>query len=392
MKRGSKRSRHACAIAALALLLPASALAAPEHQVHGFAAQGFALSSGNNIIGDSTSGNFQYFEMGVNGTVQTDYRVQFSAQELVRKSGSLDDGDLRLDYGFADLQALTGPVVDGGLRIGRVKNPFGLFNETRDVVFTRPGILLPLSVYFDTSGVRSLLFSSNGGQLYAGWSHDSQYTSVVATKALNYKLTDDDKRVFGGGTLPLPGDLRLNDFVVGRLMNEWDSGIVRLALSYVHGELSYSPAPSDPVPAQSLGLDLYVLSARYNAERYSVTGEYELTQSDGSGADSDGFYLQGDYRLLPHWSAMARLDASFKNRDDRSGSRCTDAAGGPTDAHRCYTKGIGAGLNWQPAEHWGVWGELHYFDGSSAVPAIENVGRTPDSHWTLLLLMAAYRF
>lgn len=391
---GILRSWRAAALV-LAALAPLGAGAdAPDYQIHGFAAQGFALSDGNNVIGDSTHGNFQYYEIGVNGTVQTDYHLLFSAQELVRKSGSLDDGDLRLDYGFVDFQAVTGASVDAGVRAGRVKNPFGLFNETRDVVFTRPGILLPLSVYFDTSGVRSLLFSSNGGQLYGGWSHGRQYTSLVVTRALDYTLTEDDKRVFGGGGFPLTGDLRLNDFVVGRLMNDWNAGIFRLAASYANGTLKYAPGPADPFPAFSLDIDLYLLSARYNAERYSLTGEYVYTRSRsmfGDG-DSDGFYLQGDYRLMPHWSAMARFDASFTDRSDRSGDHCTDSTGAPVDRHQCFTLGSGVGLNWQPDEHWGVWGEFHMFDGNSVVPGIENVGRPRDPHWNLLLLMAAYRF
>jgi hypothetical protein len=385
----------AVAAALAGLAAPAAAL---DYQVHGFAAQGFALSGGNNIIGDSMHGNYQYFELGVNGTVETDFGVRLAAQEVVRRSGELDDGELRLDYGFADWQALGGGAVDLGVRAGRVKNPFGLFNDTRDVVFTRPGILLPLSVYQETQGARSLLFSSDGGQLYGGWSHDEQYTSLTVTRAADFDVREHDKRVFFAGSPGFGGELRFSDFLMGRLMHEWGAG-VRVAASYLAANLAYQPASTDPFPvAGDLDFQLYVLSGRYDAERYSLTAEYQLTHSQGNfGAPvhskGDGGYVQVDYRFAPQWSAMARLDASYTDRNDRDGDQCgTGGFGPPRDRHECFTLGAGAGLRWQPDTRWGVWGEYYRFDGTSQVPTIENLGRSKEPHWDLFLLMAAYRF
>jgi hypothetical protein len=382
------------------LLLAAAPAAALDFQVHGFAAQGYALSDGNNVVGDSTHGNAQYYEIGLNAAADTGFGLRFAAQELVRKSGETDDGDVRLDYGFLDYEVSGGGGggLELGVRVGRVKNPFGLFNETRDVVFTRPGILLP-SVYFETQGARSLLFASDGGQLYAGWMHGAQYTTLVVTRAIDFDASQDHRRVFfTGSPVTLLGDLRFEDLVVARLMNDWEAGSFRLGLSYIGATLSYVPTPLDPVPmGATLDFHLSMLSARYNAERYSLTAEYQLTHSRGSfggtavNARSDGAYVQADYRLTPAWSAMARADASFADRNDRSGDACTTGLG-PADRHACYTLAIGGGVSWQPGVNWGVWAEYYRFDGHSQVPAIENIGRTRDPHWGLLLLMAGYRF
>jgi hypothetical protein len=390
----------AVAVAAAAIAVPPPAPAdhdAAHYQVHGFAAQGFALSDGNDIIGESTEGNLQYFEIGVNAKVQGPFGLSVSAQELVRRSGGLDDGDLRLDYGFIDWQAVGSAAFDAGVRAGRVKNPFGLFNETRDVVFTRPGILLP-SVYYETQGARSLLFASDGGQAYAGWAHGSQYTSLMVTRAADFDASTDDKRVFfAGSALPLGGDLRFSDFLVARVMNDWSAGRVRVAASYLTANLAYTPAPSDPVPVSGdIDFALYMLSARYNAERLSLTAEYLLTHSEGSFGsprenDSDAAYVQADYRFAAGWAAMARAEAYFSDRTDRQGDRCT-ANGAPADRHGCFTLGGGAGLQWQPGEHWGLWAEYYAFDGTALVPTIENPGRSKEPHWSLFLLMAAYRF
>lgn len=378
----------------LATAVPAIAVEPADYQVHGFAAQGFAYSDGNNIIGDSTEGNEQYFELGVNGTVLFGDRLRLSAQELVRRSGALDDGDLRLDYGFADVQVVGGGALEAGLRAGRVKNDFGLFNETRDVIFARPGILMP-SVYFDTQGTRSLLFSSDGAQAYAGWSHGSQYTTFSVSRAADFEASEDERKVFFAGAIA-GGTLEFQGLTFARLLNDWHGGAFKLGLSYASAGLAYTPGPTDPPVSGDIDIDLYVLSARYNAERFSLTAEYQLTESEGAfGApvnnSSDGAYVQADYRLAPEWAAAARLDASYSNRHDRGGEQCTDN-GAPADEHRCYTLDTMVGLNWQPDRHWGVWGEFHLFDGTSIVPTIENLGRTKEPHWNLFVLMAAYRF
>lgn len=380
--------------AALAAVLAAAPASAADFQVHGFAAQGFALSSGNNVIGDSLDGNPQYYELGLNGSIQTDHGLRMSAQEVVRRAGELDSGKLRLDYAFLDYQAIRRPDFDGGVRAGRVKNPFGLYNETRDVVFTRPGILLP-STYFETQGARSLLFASDGAQLYGGLSNGDHYTSVAVTRALDFDASEDDKRIFFAGA-PLNGDLHFTDFLVGRLMHEWNSW--RVAGSYLQANLAYRPAASDPVPVSGdIDFRLFMLSGDYDAEVWSLTAEYQLLQSKGnfgapSDTASDAAYLQAEYRFSPQWSSMLRLDGSYTNRNDRSGDDCRDGYGAPADRHGCFTVGAGAGVQWRPDPHWGVWAEYHRFDGYSQVPTIENLGRAKEPHWDLFLVMAGYRF
>ena len=384
---------HRGAVLAACMFAPFAISAPLDYQIHGFGSQGFAWSDGNNVIGDSTQGNSQYYELGLNGRVDLGYGFSLSAQELIRRSGSLDDGDLRLDYGFADYRATLGSAFDLGMRAGRVKNPYGLFNDTRDLVFARPGIILP-SVYFESSGARSLLFSSDGLQMNTGWSYGDHYLSFEATAALDRDLSSDERRNFFANS-PIPGTLRLTDFYVARLVSDWSAGIVKVAASYLTTGLQYVPGPGDPFSG-SFDSDVYLLSARYSGERLSLTGEYQITAFQGNfgqafDSKSDSAYVQADYRFARNWSAMARFDASFSDRSDRSGDQCT-RNGAPANRHGCFTYDTVTGVNWQPDEHWGVWTEFHLLDGYSNIPASENTGRTPESHWNLLLLMAAYRF
>ncbi len=51
-----------------------------------------------------------------------------------------------------------------------MKNPLGFYNDTRDVPFTRPSILLPQSIYFDRT--RKLAIAADGVHLYGEYRSD----------------------------------------------------------------------------------------------------------------------------------------------------------------------------------------------------------------------------
>ncbi len=145
-----------------------------------------------------------------------------------------------------------------------------------------------------------------------------------------------------------------------------------------------------------------MLSAAYNAADYSLTAEYALVGNDilvtvnGTPAlvqeiKAEGAYLQADYRLAPQWSVMARYDVFFRDRNDRDGREFAAANPG-AGRHSRFAHDYAAGVTWRPDAHWGVWAEYHYVDGTATVQAQDNPGNAPDSPWSMLLLMAGYRF
>jgi hypothetical protein len=159
---------QACLIALLAGLgqVPAHSLEFVEGkiQVHGFASQGVVNTSDNRFFGNSPSTSFDFTELGVNASYQASPRLLFSGQILARRAGEMYDGTPSLDYGLMDFSFVSDAEKRLGVRIGRIKNPFGLYNETRDVPFTRPGIFLPQVIYYDK--IRNVLLSYDGAMLY----------------------------------------------------------------------------------------------------------------------------------------------------------------------------------------------------------------------------------
>jgi hypothetical protein len=106
---------------------------------------------------------------------------------------------------------------------------------------------------------------------------------------------------------------------------------------------------------------------------------------------ADSGYLQGDYRLDSSWTLTARADASFKDRNDRSGTEfAADNPGMSRYSRFAYDYMVGA--HWRHGEHWGVWGEYHWIDGSATVQPLDNVGRVIANRWSMLALMAGYTF
>lgn len=387
-------SRYVNCLVLVCALAGGSAHAEISYQVHGFASQSFISSGGNNFFGDSTHGSFNFYEAGVNGTVSPLPDLLFSAQVVLRDAGNSDNEGLRLDYAFADYQFLSQADTSLGLRAGRVKNQFGFYNDTRDVVFTRPGILLPQSIYYEGSGLRGLLFATNGVQAYADTNVGEHFLSASATWGPNFNASEEDERVLSAGT-PLPGHVRFNNFYGVRFLDEINSGRLKFGLSYLHANLELIPNPGIPFNAD-IDAALYVLSASYNAEVFSLISEYRLTttkgQSFGAPLDSkgDGYYLQGEYRLPHSWTLMARYDALFNNRNDRDGETFAAQTGG--NRYSQFSRDVTVGAKWLYNDHWGIWGEVHVIDGTATVPLLDNLGRSLSNHWSMFLLMAAYRF
>jgi hypothetical protein len=375
--------------------VPATAL---DTQLHGFIAQGALLSEGNELFGESTEGSIEYSEAGLNAGVDLGYGVRASGQMLTRRAGENDDGKPRLDFGFVDYRPLRGVSGNLGIRAGKVKNFWGLYNAERDVVFARPGILLPDSLYSDISGQRAILFSSEGVQAYGDVAWGEQLLSLVVTGARERRLSDLEKRklIDLGG---VPFELDLRDYWQGRLMDEIDGGRWRLAVSALHATFDLD-APSIAVTGD-LRVEQLAASAQFNGAALSVTGELIHNRgvndiyAGGSLAQHSkprftGGYLQGQYRLGSAWSLLARFDAMVQKVD---GQDCEERSP-PQDRHECVSYDTTVGGNWQPDPQWGVWAEWHFIDGVfNRISTLDNPGGPPnDPHWNVFLLMAAYRF
>lgn len=369
-------------------------------QFHGFLSQGYTWTSANNFFGDSDGGgSFEFTEIGANVSWRPLSSLQLGGQLVLRRAGETEEGAPRLDYALADYTLVSDAANRWGVRLGRVKNPSGFYNETRDVIFTRPSILLPQSIYFDP--IRSLVLSSDGffvyGERRAALGDFFWHAGMGYPQAVDREL---EPFIFGGRIAD--GEFEGELSYISRLLYEWNGGQVRAAVTYLHADLDYDLPPilaaAAPASAQ---FEPWILSLQYNAERWSLTAEYSrrevqlrdfIVLPDVS-ITQEAYYLQGSWRFSEHWEALLRYDVYYFDENDRDGEEFaqTDPLGRP--AHSRFAKDWTVGLRWTVTPSFSVWAEYHRVDGTGWLPPLDNPDfNATEQEWDLILIMASYRF
>jgi hypothetical protein len=272
--------------------------------VHGFVSQGFILSTGNNYLAQSKRGSFEFNEVGINVSKQLGDRLRVGMQLFARDLGPVGNYVPRfdwfnLDYRFADWL---------GVRAGRLKTPFGLYNEINDVDSARVPVLLPQSVYPILN--RDILLAQTGGEIYG-------YVPMRRVGALEYRLY--------GGTLYIDPPaaappLTLKKFDVpyvfgGRLMYEAPIEGLRAggSVQALRFDTTYTlpGMPGMPPPELTVGIPflLWLGSIEYAAHDLLLAAEYgrwtadvETTIGTVSKSESntnERYYVMGAYRVTP---------------------------------------------------------------------------------------------
>lgn len=369
-------------------------------QAHGFASQGYTLTSGNNFFGSSSgNGSLDFREIGINLSSRPHPDVLIAAQGLYRDAGGSDSDGFRLDFANLDLHRALDEHSTVGLRLGRVKNPFGIYNETRDVIWTRPGVTLPQSVYFDALALRQAMISSDGGLLYGRHAFGDHALDV---EFLASEPNDDSggAREFLTGLAHAPGHMTGDPLLIGRVGYQWKEGRLRLLFSLVNLDRDFK-SNSALVPSGNVKALFPLASAQINLEDWSFTGEYGQVTLERSGFfpggqvftnTSENFYFQTEYRFAPSWTALLRFDAFFANINDRNGKKSSQLTGLPR--HRFFGQDITVGLRWTYKDFL-IASDYHRVYGTAWLSPVDNPGFARgigDGHWDLFTLMASFRF
>jgi len=365
-------------------------------QIHGFLTQNAFYTSANQVYGKSRHKiSYDLTEAGVNLGYQPWERLSFSGQTLFRQAGALDRGSVNIDYGLADLTLSQSRKGGIGIRLGRIKNPLGLYNETRDVAFTTPTIILPQGMYYDRS--RSLFLSSDGGQFYFNY---TMGTHSLSGK-FNYGRIRNDNDEMRDAVLPLAatGDMDTNADLSGQLIYEINSGEYLAAISYADVKLSYNPGLMDNYSNGSAHFYPMIFSAQYNGERITMTGEYLYQKNEflnfgplspDTSDPTESWYLQLAYRFNDRLQALSRYGEHYLNRNDRDGDFFA-LIGLPT--HMGFTRDYTFTLRWDINQWIMVRGEYHLISGTSWITSADNPDRdSTEQHYNLYALQLAFKF
>lgn len=364
-------------------------------QAHGFMSQALIVSRHNDFFGPSShdGGSLQYTEIGANVSMRPTNNLLVSAQVLSRRAGDDNSNyDPKLDYGLLDYQLLANNKRSAGIQIGRIKHPFGLYNQTRDIAFTRPGILLPQSIYFDRT--RSFGLASDGLLLY----EEERLSNGILYFYLGGGVPN-----FGSDAedaLSFPGDISLSMngrySTVGQVRYEHAGGRVVLALSAADVNADFD-TNYPGVGNGDFKFQPIALSAQYNSEDWSLTAEYALRRRKISDLDTpdmnqsvigESWYLQYDRRLSENWRWLIRYDAMTNDWHDRSGRQYENDDRGA--AHSRFARDLTFGLKWQPQSSLLFSAEYHNIDGTGWIPPSDNKGEDLERYWDMLMFQASF--
>lgn len=356
----------------------------PDLEVHGFVSQGFLLTSANDYLAKSSRGSFEFSEAGLNFTLPATDRLRLGLQLFSRRLGPTGDYRAVLDWYYLDYRWRDWL----GVRAGRVKLPFGLYNDISDTDTARTAVLLPQSIYPTQN--RDFLLAQTGMEIYG-------YAGLGSAGGLDYSLY--------GGTIfldvrPQPGSaLTILDldvpFVVGARVL-WGPPVDGLRLG---GSVQVLRLDTDLlVPGASgsvtvrIPATLWVASAEYAHRDLLLAAEYSrwLVKTESSNPAvipegstiSERAYALASYRVSPWLQAGAYYSLLFPNVDHRTGRESVQ-------------HDVALTLRFDVESYWLIKVEGHYMHGTAGLSSTLNGNRplsalVPD--WALFVVKTTAYF
>jgi hypothetical protein len=355
----------------------------PFIEIHGFASQGFVLTTGNDyLVLDSTRGSFQLSELGLNFSKQLTDKLRFGAQFYARNFGIAGNYVPQVDWFHLDYRWRDWL----GLRAGRLKIPHGLYNEFNDIDAGRVPILLPQSIY--PLQARSFLFAQTGTEVYG-------FARSPAAGALEYRLYggtmffDPSLVVPAGSAVQL--QFSVPYIVGGRLIWETPLPGLRLGASVLKLRLdtvAFLPMLMVNIENRTLA---WVSFAELAFRALTVTAEYGRGNSKQTSAESppSNFDVTGE-----DWYVMASyVAAPWLQPGVYYSLKVPDVAnrGGLANKQHDLTATLRFDIN----PHWLVKIEGHYMIGTAGLVnplRITPLPENPERHWAVFLVKTTAYF
>ncbi len=355
-------------------------------QVHGFVSQGFILTLHNDyIVDDSTDGSFEFSEVGINFTQPLTSTLRTGVQIFANIFGPSGDYKAAFDWFYLDYRWQDWM----GFRAGRLKIPYGLYNEIQDIDSARVPVLLPQSVY--PSQGREMLFAQTGFEVY-GFARSEPIGTVEYNLWGGTIFMDAESLVPPGSPIDL--DIRVPFAAGGRLLWETPLDGLRMAGSaqIVHLDTTAFVPQIQPILIENRSL-LWVGSVEYAEGAAALTAEYSRWYADQHSNNavispaienvSERAYVMAGYRLTPRLQPSVYYSLFFPDIENREGKENVqhDAA---------------ATLRFDINPHWLVKAEGHYMVGTAGLlnPLRVNAPDLSEArkHWAAFFLKTTGHF
>jgi len=397
--------------------------------INPFLSQSMVHTSDNQFHGNSDdSVTLKSNEIGAVFNYASHDALSFSAQLMARNAGEMDEGDIRADYYFAQYRITQSLDQSLSVRLGKLRLPYGLYNETRDVASTNAGIIMPQSIYVDKG--RNTFYAADGVLLHGeNFWNDISITWDLGTA----KIEPDDDEISDLAGFPAEKGAEGAFKPIARIILGFANDAWRIGYSNRESDFEFTPElPGVRFSPGNQTVKGQVLSLQYTAEKWTLTAEWTradvttglsinemymtpplapppgawlpLNLESNFEFPAENYYVQLEYRLNPSFKLMLRRDDIYASRDDRDGEEMSDALNGMgllapalaplgRPAYSQYSKDHVLGLTWNISPHALARIEWHNMEGTFWLSNQDN----PDSfdtqkYWNMLALQFAYRF
>ena len=362
---------------------------------HGFVSQGLIQARESNFVNNDGEVSARLTEAGLNSVYKIDSNLKVSGQLMYLNGGNRFVDGLRADYLFLNWTPYSSLDWQLDLYAGRFKNMHWAYSSTRDVALTRPLIVLPQSVYFDS--FRDIAVGSDG----------------VALRSSHNLAIGEVDFIWSWGSTPISRDMsqrvistdvvgETNQKFVHQASSYWrpTNSQMQWGISLLDSDFSYKQANPDRYFDGQFTVQRVMLNWRYSAENWELTSELmqERVFVDGfifptlqRNQYAQGAFLLGRYDWSASTSWYLSYDYFIANKDNPSGSQLPASSGGFIASYFGYQRDAAISIDHELSQNLRLKLEYHFIEGTgrlgpNVIPDVV-VNRSPTHDiWALQLL------
>lgn len=392
----------------LGFVSPSLAFDAESVKIHGFLSQGFLQTDHNNFLAETEDGTFQFNEFGINFSTQLTDKLQAGVQFFGRDMGSVGNDEVRLDWAFMNYRWKDW----AGVKIGRMKMIYGLYNDVREIDMLRTSVLLPQSVYVEVyrdsmSAIKGVDFYGSYPVKYLGrFGYELQYGVLPFSEGDGVSQAIEN----ANAAYKLQVDNIDSDYAYAYGLT-WDTPLDGLRFRYsgfeVNG-LAASGGANVPLPngtvVNSFNLDynlvrFFVGSGEYTLGDFTLASEYmemDLRATNKLGPITSfrntpyqGWYVAGSYRFNDVFTLGLSYSEFYNDSNDKDGDK--QVAAGKKD-YQTWLKTYTVSTRFNINDFWLLKLEASYNDGFGGVQPVYNAPVDLEPYWWLFAAKATVSF
>ena len=375
--------------------------------IHGFASTGYLRSDHNNFLLASEDGSFEFNEVGINFGVAIAENMRVGLQLYSFDLGDIGNNEIKLDWAFLDYEWKEWL----GLRVGKIKTPYGLYNETQDYDMLRTCILLPQNVYYKYR--RETDVSTQGMAIYGNipLSRAGKVKYDIYFGAPSISMDRGVAKELSTHEIEFES-ARMKYLIGGRLIWLVPVKGLKLGANYTLYDLNFEGETYVDIPLGS-GLTAkipanadytldnpykYIFSIEYDYGELTVAAEYYYMDS-GTWLDFDfsefgvpyqlpvkysihtsGFYALLSYRLCS-WLELGTYYSVYYQEIDHH-----------KDELLGTMKDLALSARFDINQSWLVKTEVHFMGGAGLLTETDNPDTSYEPKWTLFAIKTTFNF